>query len=150
MHQCAREHEALGHAPGIVHHLIFSAITQAEFIEQGICTYITFCARHTMITGVKRQYLTRSQTAVKVALLRDDCDTLLDTHRICNHIYTHNVRFTTCGFNICGQYTNGRSLPSSVWSEEAKNLAAWHGKGDVINGIECCLGITFHQVLNFN
>src|SRR6266853_3270789 len=139
MHQCAREHEALGHATGIVHHLIFPAITQAEFLEQRVRSHFSLCARHTMITGMKSKYLTRSQTAIKVALLRDDGDTLLDAHRICNHIYTHNVRCTTCGFNICSQYTNGRSLPSSVWSEKAKYLAAWHGKGDVINGIECCL-----------
>src|SRR5260370_7349570 len=102
MHEWAGENEAMGHACGIVHHLIFPAITQAEFLEQRVRAHFSLCARHTMITCMKSKYLTRSQTAIKVALLRDDGDTLLDAHRICDHIDAHNVCSATCGQNVCG------------------------------------------------
>src|SRR6266702_4349742 len=134
MHQCACEHEALGHTSGIAHHFIFPAITKTEFLEQRICAYIAFCTGYAMVTRVKRKYFTRSQAAIKVALLGDDRDTLLDTR----------------WYNICSQHTNSRRLTCSIWSEQAKDLAFLYGKRDVVNGIERCLGIALHQVLNFN
>ena len=150
MHQCPCEHETLGHTPRIAHHLLFPAITKTEFLEQRICARIAFCAGYAMVTRVKRKYFTRSQAAIKVALLGDDRDTLLDTHWVSYNIDAHNMRRATRWYNICSQHTNSRRLTRSIWSEQAKDLAFLYGKRDVVNGIERCLGIALHQVLNFN
>src|SRR6266566_8121527 len=116
MHQRACEHEALGHASRIAHHLVFPAVTKAEFLEQRVCARLSFFARHPVITCMKSEDLTCPQAAVKIALLGYNGDTLLDAHGVRNYVDAHNACRTTCGKDACGQHANGRRLTSPVWS----------------------------------
>ena len=89
MHQRASDHEALRHAAGIAIHFFVLPIAQSEFTEKLARSSVALLPRDAVVGGMKGEDLADFETAVEIALLRDNRDSPLRCDRIARDIDAH-------------------------------------------------------------
>ena len=148
VHQRAGQHQALGHAAGVVVDLVVLAPGQAEPRHELQGALAPLAAAGPEVRGVEGQVLQRGERAVQVAALRHDGDARLDRDRVAHDVDAVHQHAPRGRPHAGGDDPDGRGLAGPVRAEQAEHLGRPHGEVDARHGLGPVRSVALVQALH--